>query len=106
MLHWIGTDELLSQALRSNPDRSAQVVNELMESLKEPLITRPRTHSALFGMVDAKIAGLPIIEADLQSEQWQMVWRLWAKYYAMGATDGSVRFYEGRRASQVLSYEQ
>ena len=101
-----GTDKLLSDALRSNPDRNEQDVAELSESLKGPLITRPSTHSALFGMQDAKAAGLPVIEADLHSEQWQLLWRLWAKYYALGAVDGTTRFYEGRRASQVLNMEQ
>ena len=101
-----GTDELLFEALRSNPERSVQLVAELGQNLKEPLITRPMTHSALFGMRDAKAAGLPIIEADLQGEQWQMLWHRWAKYYAPGAIDGTAGFYEGRRASQVINMEQ
>lgn len=101
-----GTDELLFEALCSNPDRSEQQVNELVQNLKEPLITRPRSHSALFGMRDAKNAGLPVIEADLQGDQWKMLWHLWAKYYTLGAVDGTTQFYEGRRASQVISMEQ
>ena len=101
-----GTDKLLSEALRSNPDRNEQDVAELIESLKDQLITRPSTHSALFGMQDAKAAGLPVIEADLHGEQWQLLWRLWAKYYALGATEGTTRFYEGGSASQILNIEQ
>lgn len=101
-----GTDELLSQALRSNPDRSPEQVGKLVESLKGSLITHPRTHSGLFDLNDAQTAGLPVIEADLQSEQWQMLWRLWAKYYAIIALDETIAFYEGRRASQVTSLKQ
>ena len=98
-----GTDELLKEALRSNSDRSDADVEKLHESLKEPLITRPMTHSALFGVQDAKAAGLPVIEANLQGEQWQMLWRLWAKYYALGAFDGTNLFYESQRVSHVFN---
>ena len=96
------TEDLLSEALRSNPTRSAECVASLSNRLKEPLITRPRTHAALFGVQDAKAAGLPVQEVDLQGEQWQMLWQLWAKYYNLGAVGGDARFYEGRRASWVL----
>ncbi len=99
------TEDLLSEALRSNPDRSAECVTNLSDRLKEPLITRPRTHAALFGVQDAKAAGLPVQEADLQGVQWQMLWRLWAKYYNLGAVEGLARFYEGRRSSWVLGSE-
>lgn len=98
-----GMDDLLKESLRSNPDRSDADVEKLHESLKEPLITRPMTHSALFGMQDAKAAGLPVVEANLQGEQWQMLWRLWAKYYALGAFDGANLFYESQRVSHVFN---
>ena len=98
-----GTDDLLMEALRSNPDRSDAVVEKLRESLKEPLITRPMTHSALFGMLDAKAAGLPVVEANLPGEQWQMLWRLWVKYYALGAFDDANLFYESQRVSHVFN---
>ena len=98
-----GTDELLIDALRSNPARSAEVVEKLSANLKEPLITRPSTHSALLGVQDAKAVGLPVIEADLNSEQWQMLWRLWAKYYALGAIDGMSLFYENQRVSHIYN---
>lgn len=97
-----GTDELLTEALRSNPDRGREVVDQLSESLKEPLITRPKTHSALWGIHDAKAAGLPVVEANLNSEQWQMLWRLWAKYYAIGASGETSMFYESQRVSHVF----
>ena len=96
------TEDLLLEALRSNPARSADCVASLSERLKEPLIIRPRTHAALFGVKDAKAAGLPAHEVDLEGAQWRMIWRLWAKYYNLGAVGGAARFYEGRRASWVL----
>ena len=98
-----GTGELLTDALRSNPDRSEEVVDKLSASLKEPLITRPSTHSALLGIQDVKAAGLPVMAADLHSEQWQTIWRLWAKYYALGAVVGMMQVYEGQRASHVFN---
>lgn len=97
-----GTDELLIEALRSNPDRSEEVMYKLSENLKEPLIIRPKTHSALLGIQDAEAAGLPVVEANLNSEQWQMLWRLWAKYYAIGASGETSMFYESRRVSRVF----
>ena len=96
------TEDLLSEALRSNPDRTEEEVENLRNCLKEPLITRPRSHSALFGVRDAINSGLPVEQVDLQSEHWQMIWRLWAKYYYLGATGQLTQFYEGRRASWEL----
>ena len=52
---------------------------------------------------DAKAAGLPVLAADLHSEQWQLIWRLWAKYYALGAVVGMMQVYEGQRASHVFN---
>ena len=96
------TEDLLSEALRSNPDRGEELVTELSGRLKEPLITRPRTHAALFGAEDARKVGLPVQDVDLQGEQWQLIWRLWAKYYHLGAVGSAARFYEGRRSSWEL----
>ena len=99
------TEDLLLEALRSNPTRSADCVSSLSERLKEPLIIRPRTHAALFGVKDAKDAGLPAHEVDLEGAQWRMIWQLWAKYYNLGAVGGAASFYEGRRASWVLGLD-
>jgi hypothetical protein len=94
------SEDSLLEALQSNPDRSSDEVRELRDRLKDSLITIPSTHGAIFGTKDALEAGLPIIEADLQSEQWQMIWRLWAKYYMLGLGAGTfARIYEGRNSS-------
>ena len=97
------SEDSLLEALQSNPDRSSEEVRELRDRLKDSLITSPSTHGAIFGTKDALEAGLPIIEADLQSEQWQMIWRLWAKYYILGLATGThPRIYEGRNSSWSL----
>jgi hypothetical protein len=95
------TEDLLLEALRSNPDRTDEDTSTLSESLKRPLITESRYHGALFGMQDAKNAGLPVKEADLTGEQWRMIWLLWAKYFQRGAGTLQTRVYEGARASWV-----
>ena len=87
----------LEEALKSNPDRSADEVRKLKDALIELLIERPRSHSALFSAQDAIDAGLPVENADPRGEQWQMIWRLWTKYYAIGTS-----IYEGERASHPI----
>lgn len=96
------TSDLVEEALRSNPDREEKQVQELKKALRNPLIEAPKSHAALFGAEDAAKAGLPVTEANPQGEQWQMIWRLWAKYFALGL--GPPRIYEGRSASKVLPW--
>ena len=91
------TNDLVKEALRSNPDRSPKDVEQLAERLQKTLVEVPREHSAVFGVGDAEATGLPILAADPHGEQWQTIWRLWAKYYAL---DASVC--EGRVASHVV----
>ena len=96
------SDELLREALASNPDRDAAMVARLHEALKGPLITTTTSHQALFGPKEAgQIEELPVVVADPAGRQWQMIWRLWAKYYGMGQV---VRVYEGARASHILPW--
>ncbi|MGH9023349.1 MAG: SDH family Clp fold serine proteinase, partial [Acidimicrobiia bacterium] len=78
------TDDLVAEALRSNPDRSESEVAKLRKQLKEPLIDLPTSHGAIFGARDAMKAGLPVVEADPASDQWRIVWRLWALYFNLG----------------------
>jgi ClpP class serine protease len=93
------TGDLVIEALKSNPDRTDADVTALQEKLKEPLIDRPKDHGAVFSATDAKDAGLPVVIADPQSEQWKIVWRLYTKYFVLGQ-----RVYEGERASQILPF--
>ena len=101
------TEDLISDALRSNPNRDAQTATDLKDTLKTLLVVTPQDHGALFGVKEALDAGLPVQAADVNSTQWQMLWRLWAKYYALEtlqAVEGSfLRVYEGRRVSWVMN---
>jgi len=94
------TGDLLEEALASNPDRTKTQVATLKKKLRVPLIQRPKTHAAIFNVSDAEKAGLRAAAADLDGEQWQRIWRLWAKYFAMGPP----RVYEGVRASIILRW--
>lgn len=93
------SNELLDEALRSNPDRTLAETDALRESLQLRLIDRPQSHGALFNADDAAAAGLPVIKADLSGDAWALLWRLWARYFAMGPNR---RIYEGRNASIEL----
>jgi hypothetical protein len=95
------TDDLLVEALRTNPDRAPEQVSALAVALHEPLIEHPQSHGAIFGVTEAEAAGLPIAAADPGSPQWQLIWRLWAKYFALYQ-----RVYEGERASKMIPWQQ
>lgn len=94
------TDELVEEALRSNPDRDALQVSALKDALKEPLIERPSSHAAVFGARDGKQAGLPVMECSPASRQWQLIWRLWTKYFTL--VNQGAAIYESSWTSQVL----
>lgn len=91
-------DDLLLEALMCQPDRSRQQIDTLVERLKEPLIGEPNDHGASISADRASNLGLPIVKLDPASEQWRMIWRLWARYFNMG----DVSVYEGERASQIF----
>lgn len=83
--------------------RDATTVGELAERLHRPLIDEPASHSAVISPAAAKEIGLPVIEADADSDAWQLVWRLWTRYFQLGCYPvGPVAVYEGRRASHVI----
>ena len=94
------TTDLVEEALKSCTGRTDGDVAELERRLREPLIQKPTSHAAVFGASDALAAGLPVITADPVSEQWQLIWRLWAKYFAMGPP----RVYEGHVASHIFDW--
>lgn len=94
------TEDLVREALCSCTSRDAQQVHDLQTKLKAPLIDTPKSHAAVFGSDDALDAGLPVTKAPPQELQWQMVWRLWMKYVALG----EVAVYEGRVSSQIHNF--
>lgn len=91
------SDELMKEALSSQPDRTPQDVEDLVRALHAPLVEEKSSHGAVFAASDAEAAGLPVVHADMVSPQWRMLWRLYAKYCALPR--GAV--YEGRKASQL-----
>lgn len=91
------TGELLQQALASNPARTEVEVGVLAAALNDALVVRARNHGALFGIREAQEAGLPVLAKDPLDPQWQAIWRIWTRYFALDA-----RVYESRRASQLL----
>jgi hypothetical protein len=91
------TSDLVEEALRSCPSRKDEEVNRLRAELQEPLVNRPKEHGAIFGATAASKAGLPVIIADPRGDQWQKVWRLYAKYFALDV----IGAFEGATASQI-----
>lgn len=83
------TDDLMREALICAGGQDVTGVEELIQKLRPSLIDA-KAHAAIFGVREAEAAGLPVIKADPASRQWQLVWRLWAKYFS-----ASARFYEG-----------
>lgn len=92
------TSDLLREALAANPDRDENGVERLIGTLTHPLIENPRAHGAVFGVRDAREAGLPLVPCDPRSWQWQVLWRLYTKYSAIP----SFAIYEGGYASQIM----
>lgn len=92
------SDDLLRESLESNPTRTPDDVARLCAALHGPLIEEPRSHAAPFGASDAQNVGLPILHCDPSSRQWQIIWRLYAKYLTINAPS----IYEGAYASQVI----
>jgi Serine dehydrogenase proteinase len=83
--------------------RAIEDVDALAGRLHRPLIEEPASHSAVISPQFAKEIGLPVIEADPDSPSWQLVWRLWTRYFHLGCFPvGQVAVYEGRRASHVI----
>lgn len=91
------TDDLVREALLSNPRRTHAEVDELAQRLHEPLIEAPKDHAAIFSAEDASKHGLPVVRCDPSSDQWRRIWQLWMHYYALFPA----QVYEGDMASQV-----
>jgi Serine dehydrogenase proteinase len=91
------SEDLMHEALKSNPDRNEDEVAHMCSVLKEPLIDVPKSHGAILGEEDAEKLGLPITFADPRSDQWQIIWRLWMKYWS-----NNHRIYEGSAVSKTI----
>lgn len=91
------TDDLVREALQSNPDRTKADVDDLVRRLHEPLIEAPKDHSAIFGAEYAKELGLPVTTCNPGSRQWERIWQLWMHYYVLLPA----RIYENGLVSQI-----
>jgi len=92
------TEDLMREALKCGAGKDPGRLEELVTNLRPPLI-EAKTHGAIFGAQEAAHAGLPVKQVTSSDRQWQIIWRLWAKYFAAGE-----RFYEGIRASYSLPW--
>ena len=96
--------DLIEVALSSNPDRCAQEIDDLAAKLKQLTVTDPKVHSAILGVEEACQAGLPVLTLSSDEEQWEMIWRLWTKYFHLRQQrPGRTLIYENRTASQVVT---
>jgi hypothetical protein len=94
------TGEIAEQAITSNPDLKGPRVDTLIQNVKDRLITKTHTHSAVVGCVEARQVGLPVTELDIRSDWWQEIWAIWARYFSIGPID-RLRIYESEQASQI-----
>jgi len=94
------TDDLVRQAISSNPDRTAREIATLCRKIKGPFVEKPRAHGAVVGADEAITAGLPVRKLAPTDPQWQCIWALWTRYFTIGSVD-RLSAYEGARASQV-----
>jgi hypothetical protein len=93
------SDDLIREALGSVPGRDEKEINEMCEGLSRSLVQAPTEHGAVLGAKAAKELGLPIQIVDPRSDQWQLVWRLWTKYF-----DIFQRAYEGELSSKFIPW--
>jgi hypothetical protein len=96
------TDQIVTEVLRSNPNRSNEQVEEMAQKVSEQLVAGVHSHGAFFGLHDAVSLGLPIQEANPKSPQWRLIWQLWTRYAVMMP----IRVYESATASQVFPWLQ
>lgn len=93
------SEALMREAL-SVQGRTREEVDALAAKLKEPLIDAPSSHSAVISVDHATGYGLPAERADVNSEEWQLIWELWTRYFSEGCWPaGQKAIYEGIHAS-------
>ncbi len=91
-------DDLLVEAIVCLPGRTREQAKAIAGELRTPLIGDPNDHGASISAERAIELELPVVNMDPSSEQWRMLWRLWARYFEMG----DVEVYEGERASSIF----
>lgn len=89
----------LDEALASHPGRAPADVEALAKRLSSSLIVEPQSHAAVVSGGRARDLGLPVTELTADDPQWNLIWRMWAGYFAL-AEDS---IYESSTASHVYS---
>lgn len=97
------TEVLIDEALQCRTEAATDDDRaKLVHDLRGPLIDDLTDHSATVGPKLAQKIGLPVEVADLDGEEWKLVWELWTRYFAMGCfPSGNRAIYEGRLASHT-----
>ena len=90
-------DAQLREALACVDSRSSATVDKMVATLRGPLLDDSPSHGAVISSKAARSLGLPVDEADPGDDRWQAIWRLWAKYVALGGEF----VYEGQTASHI-----
>lgn len=92
------------EALSCSGRHTEEELDALTLALKAPLIDEPAAHSAVVAAADAQNYGLPAEAFDPASDEWQRIWQLWTRYFALGCwpAPSFYAIYEGRRASHLL----
>lgn len=94
--------DLIREAL-SCATRTSKRCDTLAEKLRGPLVDDAVYHGATLGPDQAIGLGLPVKKAHLESQEWQLIWSLWTRYFQLGAWPaGPHGIYEGRLASQPI----
>ena len=91
------TDGQLREALACVDSRSVDTVERMADDLRGPLLDDSPSHAAVISAKDVERLGLPVEELSPMDRRWKTVWRLWAKYVALGAD----YVYEGQTASHI-----
>ncbi|MFT9321653.1 hypothetical protein [Bifidobacterium aquikefiri] len=96
------SESLMRESLSSLKNRTPTDVDRLATNLKPPLIDTPSSHSAVFSADDAIKNGLPVSKANVDDDQWKLIWMLWTRYFSMRCFPvGNRAIYEGARVSHV-----
>lgn len=95
------SESLMREALAAQ-GRNDNEVSSLAKTLKQPLIDAPASHSAVISVDHAIRFGLPATRADINSDQWRLIWALWTRYFTMRCWPaGTEAIYEGAKASHA-----
>lgn len=94
------TERLVEAVLDCPKIRTDEEIQTLKGEVLARLQEDPKAHTMVVGPEDADEIGLPVEFADLKGAQWQLLWRLYAKYFALDK-----RVYEGHYASLILDWQ-